>query len=135
MLIGTLVQIVERRSRIPRLATIKYSLVVISVYLPIDAPNPVAPNAPFPVGSNGLIISLITPPNDKHPDPPFFFFDFDDNFRFLVCIPSFFIVSGRFTCKTIKKNAFQNLHVQMTHIILRRYKTHRICSRKHCNYT
>lgn len=52
----------------------------------------------FFVGSSGLIMSDMTPPSDKQLDEPFFFLDFDDNFLFLVWMPSFFIVSGRFTC-------------------------------------
>lgn len=46
-----------------------------------------------------LIISPITPPSPRHP-PAFFFLLFDDSFLFLVWMPSFFIVSGRFTCKS-----------------------------------
>ncbi len=33
---------------------------------------------------------------------PFFFFDLEDNFRFRVWIPSFFIVRGRFTYNKVK---------------------------------
>lgn len=44
-------------------------------------------------------------PIGKQPPPmPFFFFDFDDNLRFLVWIPSFFMVNGRFTCNNKKEN-------------------------------
>lgn len=46
-----------------------------------------------------LIISPITPPSPRQP-PAFFFLLFDDSFLFLVWMPSFFIVSGRFTCKS-----------------------------------
>lgn len=49
-------------------------------------------------GSNGFIMSDITPPSERQFDElPFFFLDFDESFLFLVCIPSFFIVNGRFT--------------------------------------
>lgn len=40
--------------------------------------------------SNGLMTSGIL-------RAPFFFFDLEESFRFRVWIPSFFIVSGRFT--------------------------------------
>lgn len=52
-------------------------------------------------GSNGFIKSIPKwPPIGKHPPViPFFFFDFDDSLRFRVCIPSFFMVNGRFTYK------------------------------------
>lgn len=41
------------------------------------------------------------------PMEPFFFFDLEESFRFRVWIPSFFIVSGRFTYLNIKnRNTF-----------------------------
>ena len=36
---------------------------------------------------------------EPEPQPLPFFFDLVDIFRFRVCMPSFFIVKGRFTCK------------------------------------
>jgi len=38
----------------------------------------------FLLGSKGLMMSDMTPPKDRQFDEPFFFFDFDDNFLFLV---------------------------------------------------
>ena len=38
----------------------------------------------------------------------FFFFPFDDNLRLRVCIPSFFIVNGRFTCLDLRKKNRKN---------------------------
>lgn len=70
-----------------------------NVFLPIEPGKP--PENALD-GSNGFIKSLMPkwPPIGKHPPPnPFFFLDFDDNLRFRVWIPSFFIVNGRFTYK------------------------------------
>ena len=57
------------------------------------------PRLPWNPGFS-FIMSDMTPVNDRHDPPttePFFFLDLELNFRFLVWIPSFFIVSGRFT--------------------------------------
>ena len=86
---------------------------------PIGEPKPPAPvpNPPdFPVGSRGLIISDMTPPRERHEPgtPPFFFFDLEESFRLRVWIPSFFMVSGRFTCEQKKMNALKLLY----HILL-----------------
>lgn len=67
--------------------------------LPIEAENPPGKG----LASRGFIKSPKWPIG-RHPPTPFFFFDFDDNLRFRVWIPSFFIVNGRFTCK-LAKNA------------------------------
>lgn len=78
------------------------SIDFIDWFLPIEPGKP--PENAFD-GSNGFIKSLMPkwPPIGKHPPPiPFFFFDFDDNLRFRVWIPSFFIVNGRFTYKRKK---------------------------------
>lgn len=72
--------------------------------LPIDAEKP--PENALD-GSNGFIKSLIPKwlPIGKQPPPiPFFFFDFDDNLRFRVWIPSFFIVNGRLTYRNQNQN-------------------------------
>lgn len=77
-------------------------------YLLIEAENP--PENAFD-GSNGFIRSLMPKwlPMGRHPPPiPFFFFDFDDSFRFLVWMPSFFIVNGRFTYKKIEKTQIRS---------------------------
>lgn len=63
---------------------------------PIPPPKPPPPKPPLPL-SNGFIMSPIMPPRDRHEPPLFFFLLFDDSFRFLVWMPSFFIVNGRFT--------------------------------------
>jgi hypothetical protein len=46
----------------------------------------------------------MTPPRDRHEPgtPPFFFFDLEESFLLRVWIPSFFMVSGRFTCEQKK---------------------------------
>lgn len=74
------------------------------------------------IPSSGFIMSDITPDNERHPGgpppgpttppDPFFFFDLELNLRFRVWIPSFFIVSGRFTCNNgkIEKNNYFIVH-------------------------
>lgn len=63
---------------------------------------PPKPPPPKPLLSMGFIMSLMTPPNDRQEPPPFFFLLLDDSFLFLVWMPSFFIVSGLFTCNKRK---------------------------------
>lgn len=65
--------------------------------LPIDAEKP--PPKPFD-GSSGLKSPMPRcPPIGRQPPPkPFFFFDFELSLRLRVCMPSFFMVSGRLTC-------------------------------------
>lgn len=78
---------------------VKNAHVLMEMFLPIEPGKP--PENALD-GSNGFIKSLMPkwPPIGKHPPPiPFFFLDFDDNLRFRVWIPSFFIVNGRFTYK------------------------------------
>lgn len=67
-------------------------------YLPIDAEKP--PPKPFD-GSSGLKSPMPRcPPIGRQPPPsPFFFFDFELSLRLRVCMPSFFMVSGRLTCR------------------------------------
>lgn len=65
--------------------------------LPIGAPNPewkgLLSRSRCPLA---LIMSPMTPPRPRQP-PAFFFLLFDESFLFLVWMPSFFIVNGRFT--------------------------------------
>jgi hypothetical protein len=64
-------------------------------HIPIEAEKPPANG----FVSRGFIKSPKWLPIGRQPPTPFFFLDFDDNLRFRVWIPSFFIVNGRFTCK------------------------------------
>lgn len=70
---------------------------------PNPPPKPPLP-APPKLGSSGLIMSVMTPVSDRHDElpEPFFFFDFEDSLRFLVWMPSFFMVNGLFTCNNGK---------------------------------
>lgn len=82
------------------------SQITLNCNLPIDVENP-PPNLD---GSRGFMMSPTPPPRPRwpprgrQPPPPFFFFDLDDNFLFLVWIPSFFMVRGRFTCDKYTTN-------------------------------
>lgn len=81
--------------------------------LPIGDPNPewkgLLSRSRCPLA---LIMSPMTPPRPRQP-PAFFFLLFDESFLFLVWMPSFFIVSGRFTCNS-RRQQFAKFRIYAT---------------------